>query len=163
MANSPIGKFWLLTPWMILACGLPLLVWWMVEPVPLTVNYVSPLFLSREATSRYDAETVFVKETVGGGVLYRYISYCVSRPFEATSHRAWVGKALSWPAPDLPTVLSRVPGCFEANIAVDIPTSSPQRSFFYTQTLSIPLNPIRTAVIEYAPIPLTIMDPKDCK
>jgi hypothetical protein len=161
MASSPIGKCWLLMPWIIIACGIPLIAWWMLEPVPLTINYVSPLFLSRPALNRDDANTVMVSESKGGGVLYRYISYCVSRPFDATSHRTWVGKALAWPAPDLPTVLSRVPGCFEANIAVDIPTSSPQRSFFYTQTLSIPLNPIRTAVIEYAPIPLTILDGKE--
>jgi hypothetical protein len=28
------------------------------------------------------------------------------------------------------------------------------------QTMSIPMNPLRTEVIEYAPIPLTILDNK---
>ena len=87
----------------------------------------------------------------------------MSRPFEATNHRAWVGEALVWHAPDLPTVLSRTPGCYDANIAVAVPTSSPTRTFQYTQTLSIEMNPLRTETITYAPIPLTILAPKDCK
>jgi hypothetical protein len=163
MANSPIGKFWLAIPWLIIACGLPLLIWWMVEPAPITVNYVSPLFLSRPATDRADAATVYVSEVTGGSTVFRYISYCVTKSFEATSHRSWVGEALVWHAPDLPTILSRVPGCFDANIAVSVPTSSPTRTFEYTQTMSIPMNPIRIETISYAPIPLTILDPKDCK
>jgi hypothetical protein len=160
MANSPVGKLWLLTPWAILALGIPLVAWWMLEPVPVTVNYVSPLFLSRPATSRSDAATVFVSETKGNTTVFRYIAYCVTRPFEATSRRAWVGEAIVWSAPDLPTMLSRTPGCYEANIAVAVPASSPTRTFNYTQELVVPMSIIRTEVIRYSPIPLTILDSK---
>ena len=160
MANSPIGKFWLLTPWIILACGLPLLIWWMVEPVPVTVNYVSPAFLSRPAADRHDAATVYLHETAGNKTVWRYIEACVSKPFEATSHRSWVGKAIVWPAPDLPTTMSREVGCHAFNIAVEVPSSSPTRTFAFVQRLAIELNPIRTEVIEYTPIPLTILDSK---
>jgi hypothetical protein len=163
MANSPVGRAWLALPWLILATGIPLLLWWAFEPVPLEVNYVSPHFLSRPAIDRNDAETAAVTEAVGGRVLYRYVSYCVSRPFTATAHRSWVGKALVWPAPDLPTMLSRTPGCFETNIAVEIPTSSPSRSFSFVQTMSIEMSPIRTEVIQYPPIPLRILDANECK
>ena len=121
------------------------------------------MFLSRPALNRADAATVYISEVKGGSTVFRYISYCVERPFEATSHRAWVGEALVWHAPDLPTMLSRTPGCYDANIAVPVPTSSPTRTFSYVQTMSIPLNPIRTETVEYAPIPLTILDPKDCR
>lgn len=163
MAETRIGRFWLALPWLILACGVPTLAWWLFEPVPLKVTYVAPMFLSRPAINRADAATAYISEVKGGSTVFRYISYCVERPFEATSHRAWVGEALVWHAPDLPTMLSRTPGCFDANIAVPVPTSSPTRTFQYVQTMSIPLNPIRTETVEYAPIPLTILDPKDCR
>ena len=42
MAETRIGKFWLTLPWLILACGVPTIVWWMLEPVPVTVTF--PLF-----------------------------------------------------------------------------------------------------------------------
>ena len=161
MANTQIGKFWLFTPWIILALGIPLLGWWMLEPAPLRIEYVHPHFLTRPAMSRDDASTVEVLAVRGNTVIFRYVEYCVTRAFDATSHRAWVGKALVWHAPDLPTMLSRVPGCFAANLAVEVPTSSPTRTFSFVQTMSIPLNPLRTETVAYAPIPLTILDSKD--
>lgn len=163
MAETRIGRIWLALPWAILALGLPLVAWWLIEPVPLTVNYVSPMFLSRPALNRADAATVYVSEVNGGSTVFRYVSYCVTRPFDGTTHRSWVGEALVWHAPDLPTVLSRTPGCYEANIATLVPTSSPTRTFSYVQTMTIPINPMRDAVVSYAPIPLTILDPKDCR
>ena len=161
MAEHPVGKFWLALPWLILALGLPTLAWWMFEPSPLTINYVAPCFTSRPSVNRDDALTACVDSTVGGRVLYRYVDYCVSRPFEATSRRSWVSKSIVWPAPDLPTMLSRAPGCFAANIAVEIPSSSPTRRFSYIQELVIPMSPIRTLTIPYSPIPLTILDSKE--
>lgn len=160
MAETRIGRIWLALPWAILALGLPLVAWWLIEPVPLTVNYVSPMFLSRPALNRADAATVYVSEVKGGSTVFRYVSYCVTRPFDGTTHRSWVGEALVWHAPDLPTVLSRTPGCYDANIAVSVPTSSPTRSFMFTQMMSIPLNPLRTETVSYTPIPLTILDNK---
>ncbi len=160
MAEHPLGRAWLLTPWLILALGLPLLGWWLFEPAPIRIEYVAPQFLSRPATDRRDAEQVAVTAVRGGSTVYRYVEYCVSRPFEATSNRAWVGQALVWPAPSVPTTLSRTPGCMAANMAVEVPTSSPTRTFQFVQTMSIPMNPLRTETIEYAPIPLTILDTK---
>ena len=49
MSNNPVGRLWLAAPWMILALGIPLLAWWMLEPAPLAVNYVAPAFLSQPA------------------------------------------------------------------------------------------------------------------
>jgi hypothetical protein len=161
MADHPLGRFWLLTPWLIIVLGLPLLAWWTFEPVPVRVEYVAPYFLSRPAVDRKDAEQAAVTSVRGGSTVYRFVEYCVSRTFEATSHRAWVSQALVWAAPNVPTTLSRVPGCFAANLAQVTPTSSPQRTFQFVQTMSIPMNPIRTETIEYAPIPLTILDSKD--
>ncbi len=132
MAEHPSGRFWLALPWIILACGLPTLVWWLFEPMPVRVEYVAPAFLSRPAVNREDALAAYVYEVKGGSIVWRYVTYCVSRPFEATTHRAWVGKALVWHAPDLPTMLSRVPGCFDVNLAVEVPTSSPTRRFDFT-------------------------------
>jgi hypothetical protein len=160
MANSPVERFWLLSPWIILVLGLPIVAWWLLEPVPIRIEYVATHFLSRPATDRRDAEQVAVMEVRGGSTVYRYVEYCVLRPFEATSNRAWVGQALVWPAPSVPTALSRTPGCMAANMAVEVPTSSPTRTFQFVQTMRIPMNPIRTETIEYAPIPLTILDAK---
>ncbi|MCU0501534.1 MAG: hypothetical protein MUC51_07165 [Anaerolineae bacterium] len=163
MANHPVGRFWLALPWIMLACGLPTLAWWMFEPVPLTVNYVAPCFMERPVSNREEALQSCVTQTRGGGVLYRWAEYCVSRAFEATSHRSWVGRAVVWPAPDLPTIMSRTPGCYSTNFAVEIPTSSPSRSWEFVQRMEIQMagNPLRSPVIEYAPIPLTILDSKD--
>jgi hypothetical protein len=160
MADHPIGKVWLALPWIILACGIPTILWWMFEPIPVRVDYVAPAFLSRPAINREDAASVYISEAKGGSTVYRYVSYCVSRPFEATTHRAWIGRALVWHAPDLPTMLSRAPGCFDANLAVEVPTSSPTRTFSFVQRMEIQLNPLRTETVEYAPIPLTILDSK---
>lgn len=160
MAEHPIGRLWLALPWLLLACGIPTLAWWLFEPMPLTVNYVAPAFLSRPAINREDAASVYISEARGNSVAWRYVEYCVTRPFEATTHRAWVGKAIVWHAPDLPTVLSRTPGCFAANLATEIPASSPTRRFEFTQSMELRLNPIRTEEIFYSPIPLTILDSK---
>lgn len=160
MADTRIGRIWLALPWAILALGLPLIAWWLLEPVPVTITYVAPMFLSRPAINRADAATAFVSEVKGGSTVFRYVSYCVSRPFEGTNRRAWVGEALVWHAPDLPTMLSRTPGCYDANIAVTVPTSSPTRSFMYRQELFVSLNPLRSVSIQYSPIPLTILDNK---
>lgn len=160
MANTPLGRLWLALPWCILALGLPLIAWWLLEPVPVQVSYVSPAFLSRPAMTRDDARGLHLTEVRGGSTVWRYVEYCVTKSFEATVHRAWVGKALVWHAPDLPTMLSREIGCGAANLAVEVPTSSPSRSFYFVQRMEIALNPLRTAVIEYAPIPLTILDGK---
>jgi hypothetical protein len=158
MANHPIGKIWLALPWLILACGIPTILWWTFEPIPLTINYVAPAFLSRPAINREDAATVYTFEAKGGTTLWRYVEYCVSRPFDATTRRTFVGSALVWHAPDLPTALSRTPGCFAANIATELPTSSPTRTWQFAQRMEIPLNPIRTENVSYSPIPITILD-----
>jgi hypothetical protein len=160
MANSPVGRFWLLTPWVLLACGVPLAGWWLLEPMPIRVTYVAPAFLSAPAYSRDDAVRHYVYET-NRSVLWRYVEYCVDKPFtEGVSHRSWVGRAIVWHAPDLPTYLARTPGCTAANVAVDIPSSSPARDFRFVQWIEIPLNPLRTARIEFEPIPLRILDSK---
>lgn len=160
MAEHPVLRVWLYTPWLILGCGIPLLLWWLLEPVPVTITYVAPAFLSQPAQTREEASRYYISQARGGQIVFRFVSYCVRRPFTATSRRAWVGSALSWPAPDLPTYLSREPGCHDASIAVEVPSSSPARHFDFVQTMEIPMNPIRTAVIEYAPLPLLILDSK---
>lgn len=162
MANSSLGRFWLALPWFIIALGIPLLLWWVFEPTPVEVTYAAPSFLSRPALDRKNAASAFVAEARGGTTLWRYVEYCVTRPFKATSHRSWVGTALVWHAPDLPTTLSRTPGCFAANLATEIPTSSPTRTFQFVQRMEIQLNPLRSAMVEYAPITLTILAPEDC-
>lgn len=163
MANSPMGKMWLALPWIILALGAPVLLWWLLEPVPIEIAYVAPSFLSHPAQTREEAVRYYVSEVEGGDVLYRFVSYCVSKPFIATSRRAWIGRAISWSAPDLPTYLSRTPGCFETSVPVEIPSSSPTRRFEFVQVIEIPLNPLRTVKVEFAPIALTILAPAECK
>lgn len=160
MANSPVGRFWLLTPWLLLAGVLPLLVWWLVEPVPVTINYVAPSFLSQPANSREEASRYYISEALGGTTVWRYVEYCVHASYEGTSHRAWVGEALVWHAPDLPTQFSRREGCASLSVAVPVPQSSPARSFNFVQTMTIQLNPLRVEQIVYPPLPLRILDNK---
>jgi hypothetical protein len=38
-------------------------------------------------------------------------------------------------------------------------TSNPTRTFVFVQTMEIEVNPLRTAIIEYSPIQLTILAP----
>jgi hypothetical protein len=160
VSTHPLGRAWLYTPWFLLLAGVPLVAWWLLEPIPLTINYVAPAFLSRPAINREDAATVYVLEAKGGTTLWRYVEYCVSRSFDATTHRAFVGTALVWHAPDLPTMLSRTPGCFAANLATELPTSSPTRHFQFVQRMVIPMSIVRTEEISYSPIPITILDSK---
>lgn len=147
-------------PWIVLAVAAPLVIWWSLEPVPVRVVYVAPAFLSQPAKTREEAAQYYVAEARGGGVLWRYVEYCVARPFVGTTHRAWVNKAMVWHAPDVATHLSRAPGCAASSIGVDIPTSSPTRRFEFTQYMTIKTNPIREDRVEYAPIALTILDGK---
>lgn len=161
MANTQIGKFWLLMPWLIIALGIPTLLWWTFEPVPIEITYVAPHFVSQPVTNRFDASKYPVTAAKGGTTLWRYVEYCVRRPYEGVSHRAWVGEALVWHAPDLATQFSRVPGCSSISVATPLPTNSPTRTFNYMQRMEIVMNPIRTEEIVYPPIPLTILDGKE--
>jgi hypothetical protein len=163
MSQTPIGRFWLALPWLILACGVPLVGWWLLEPPPVEVTYVAPSFLSEPATSREDAAQHYVAEALGGAILWRYVEFCVRRPYDGTSHRAWVGRAVVWPAPDLPTVLSRTVGCGAISLPVETPQSSPSRDFNFVQRMEVPMNPIRTESISYPPIPIRILAPTECK
>ena len=159
MVGSPMGRIWLLTPWLIIACGLPLLLWWTFEPAPVTIDYVAPAFLSQPAKSREEASRYYLSEARGGSTVWRYVEYTVHRSYEGTAHRAWVGEALVWHAPDLPTQFSRVPGSGAISIAVPVPQSSPTRDFVFVQRMEIS-NPLRTMQIEYQPLPLRILDSK---
>jgi hypothetical protein len=163
MSTSPVGRIWLALPWLVLACGIPLIAWWLLEPTPIEITYVAPSFLSQPVDSREDAAQHYIAEAVGGTVVWRYVEYCVRRPYEGTSRRAWVGEALVWHAPDLPTQFSRAPGCARLSIAVPLPQSSPSRSFNFVQRMEVVMNPLRTEEVIYPPIPLRILDAKDCK
>jgi hypothetical protein len=160
MSEHPVARLSLLLPWFMIACGVPVILWWTFEPSPIRVTYVAPAFLTSPAQSREDAARFYTYET-NLSVLWRYVEYCVDKPFaEGTSHRSWVGRAIVWHAPDLPTYLARTPGCTAANVAVDIPSSSPARDFRFVQWIEIPLNPIRTATVQFDPIPLRILESK---
>jgi len=142
-----------LVPWaMVLMLG-----YWMIEPVPVRVQFVSPFFLSQPAGSREEAGRYYVTEAYGDQVLYRYIEYCVDRPFNAEIHRAWVNDSMVWGMPDLPTSLSRDVGCDRRSIAVHVPTSNPTRKFNFVQRLHVQVNPLRHTEIDYPPSPLTIL------
>lgn len=146
------------TPLVLLAVLTPLVAWWLFEPVPVEVRYVAPNFVSEPVDTAEQAEAKRVVAVKGGTVVYRFVEYCVRRPFTGTARRSWVSPALVWHAPDVPTSLSRERGCAAANLSVEAPTSSPSRTFAFVQRMEIPMNPLRTAVIEYPPIPLTILD-----
>lgn len=142
-----------LTPWAILGLG----IYWMVEPVPVRVVYVAPQFAIAPVTSRAEASEFAITEAHGGSTVWRYIEYCVDRPFSGTVHRSWVNESMVWHAPDLPTALSRDVGCGSRSIAVQVPTSNPTRTFQFVQKLDIEVNPLRTVEIDYPPIRLTIL------
>lgn len=154
--TTPIA--WL--PLVLALIGGPLIIWWLVEPSPLEVRYVAELFTSEESNTREDAMKHAVVAVKGGTQVFRYIEYCVRRPFQGTARRSWVNDAMVWHAPDVPTQLSRVVGCRNASIMVDVPTSNPTRTFYFVQRIEIPVNPIRDDVIEFPPIPLTIVAPR---
>jgi hypothetical protein len=135
----------------------PLAVWWMLEPPPVELRYVAPHFTDRPVESRAEAERHAIKSTPGGSVVYRYIEYCVRKPFVGEARRSWVNSAMVWHAPSVPTVLSREVGCRSAAVSVEVPTSNPSRSFQFVQAMEVQVNPIRTDRIEYPPIPLTIL------
>ena len=163
MARNWVRLAVLMLPWAILAGGIPLLLFWWLEPVPVSINYVAPSFLSEPAGSREDAAQHYINEVAGGATVWRYVEYCVTKPYSGTSRRSWVGNALVWHAPDLPTQFSRTIGCGAFSVAVDVPTSSPSRDFAFVQRLEVPVNPLKTVEIEYPPIPLRILSPQDCR
>ena len=145
-------------PWALVVVGGAVAVYWTLEPTPLRLTYVAPHFTSEPVSSAEEAEEHAVTETKGGGVLWRYVEYCIDRPFTGTTRRVWINNALVWHAPDIPTVLSRTRGCSSASIPVDVPTSSPARTFDFVQWMEIPVNPLRTERIGYAPIRLKILN-----
>lgn len=134
-----------------------LLGYWALEPVPLRVTYVAPLFSSQPVDSRASADAYAISEVVGGSTVWRYVEYCVDRPFTGEIRRSWVNPAMVWAAPDLPTALSRTQGCSRRSIAVEVPTSNPTRMFEFVQRLRIQVNPVRTVEIDYPPITLRIL------
>jgi len=156
-------RLWLYLPWLLLAVGIPWVAWWLLEPPPVTIEYVAPAFLSQPAESREAAAQHYVTEAVGGGTLWRYVEYCVREPYNGVNKRAWIGKAIVWQAPDLSTYLSRVVGCHSASLAVEIPASNPARHFEYSHRLLVEVNPIKTIEIVYSPIPLLILPPESAR
>jgi hypothetical protein len=148
------------TPVGLLVLVVPVTFWWLFEPVPVELRYVAPSFSSVPAATRDEADKTAVMAVTGGTTVYRYVEYCVRRPFVGTARRSWVNSALVWHAPDVPTTLSRQTGCRSASVAVETPTSSPSRSFLFSQSIEIDTNLLRTDRIEYPPIPLTILATK---
>jgi hypothetical protein len=139
-----------------LTCG-PLAIWWMLEPPPVELGYVAPHFTDRPVDSREEAARYAVTAVRGGDTVYRYVEFCVRRPFMGEMHRSWVNDAMVWHAPNVPTALSREVGCRSSSIAISVPTSNPSRAFEFVQFMTIRVNPIRTDRIDYFPIPLTIL------
>jgi hypothetical protein len=160
MTETRIGRFWLALPWLLIACGAPLIAWWTFEPLPLTVDYVHPLFVDRPVASREFAKEHEIEAVKGGSVVYRYIEYTIHRPYTATAHRAWVNDSMVWNAPDFATVLTHDVGHHHTSVAVNVPTSSPTRTFNFVQSLTVRMNFMRDEKITYPPIPLTILDNK---
>jgi hypothetical protein len=156
-------RLWLYLPWIAIALGFPMLMYWWNEPAPVTINYVAPAFLSQPVESREEAAKYYVTEAVGNGTLtlWRYVEYCVRTPFDGVSKRAWVSRAIVWHAPDLSTYLSRVVGCHSASLATEIPSSNPPRRFDYTHRILIEVNPIKNIEIAFAPLPLLILPPQE--
>jgi hypothetical protein len=163
MSPSLPVRLWLYIPWIVIVLGSPMIIWWLQEPPPVSIEYVAPAFLSQPAESREAAAQYYVTETVGGGTLWRYVEYCVRRPYNGVNKRAWVSRAIVWQAPDLSTYLSRIVGCHSASLAVEIPQSNPARRFDYAHRLVVEVNPIKTVEIEYTPIPLLILSPAGVK
>lgn len=159
MTPSLPVRLWLYLPWIAIALGSPMLLWWWHEPSPVSIDYVAPAFLSQPAESREAAAQYYVTEAVGGGTLWRYVEYCVSKPFDGVSKRAWVSRSIVWHAPDLSTYMSRDVGCHGASFAVEVPQSNPARRFDYTHRIVVEVNPIKTVDLEFAPIPLLILPP----
>lgn len=156
--------FWsavLYLPWVLLALFAPVLLYWCFEPTPLRVLFVAPHFSSEPARTRDAAYAAAVAQVRGGVTVYRYVEYCISKPFTARIQRSWVGSAIVWQAPDVSAATSDEVGCFARAFAVEVPTSSPSRSFAFQQRMFVVVNQIRTDPIEYPPIPLRILSPAD--
>jgi hypothetical protein len=147
----------LVLPWFAVIVGTALTAWWLLEPVPVEVTYAAEHFTNVEARTRAEAIANPVHEVVGGTVVYRWVEFCVNRPFTGTSHRSWVNESMVWNAPDLPTQLSRTVGCDARSFPVLVPTSSPTRTFDYVHHIEVQTNPIRTDIVDYPPLPLTIL------
>jgi hypothetical protein len=162
-ARDGLLRVLLWLPWGILLIGGPLMLFWYLEPVPVQITYVAPSFLREPAYNREEAAQHYVAEIQGGTTVWRYVEYCVTKPYNGTSHRSWISAALVWHAPDLPTQFSRAVGCGSFSVAVDVPQSSPSRNFMFVQRLEVPVNPIKTVDVEYPPIPLRILAPEDCR
>lgn len=145
------------TPLAFFLVVVPVIFWWLFEPPPVELKYVAPHFSDRPVESREEAARHTVVAVRGGQEVYRYVEFCVHRAFVGTARRSWVNSAMVWHAPDVPTALSREVGCRSASIAVEVPTSNPSRTFKFVQAMEVTVNPIRTDVIEYPPIPLTIL------
>lgn len=161
MSMTAAWKAAIVIPWIgVIACT-PIIAWWYLEPVPLVVTYVAPTFSRSYAYDRTDAEKYAVHDTLGGSTVYRYVEFCISKPFEGVSVREWVGEAIVWPAPLVPTASSAEIGCFKRSVPVLTPSSSPSRNFLYHQTILARTNPLRTDEIHYAPIPIRLLSPAD--
>lgn len=156
-----IKEILLYLPWIIALGASPLLIHWYTEDTPLSINYAHKYFLSAPATNREEAKNLEVTEVRGGSIVYRYIEYCVSKPFTGHVQRSWQGSAIVWAAPDTVSSKSLKVGCDANSFAIEVPTSSPTRSFDYSQRMYIKVNPIRTDVVEYSLIPLRILSPMD--
>jgi hypothetical protein len=63
----------------------------------------------------------------------------------------------------VPTTLSRTTGCFSGSFPVETPTSNPTRRFEFIQRIEVQMNPMRTELVYYAPLALTLLSPQDCK
>ena len=148
-------------PWAVLFAALPALLFWSFEETPVELIYTAPHFASKDVSSRAEAADYAVTQIAGGSIVYRYVEYCVRKPVNGTIQRAWVGSAIVWPAPDVSTAVAGEIGCHQRSFAIEVPTSSPSRTFSFVQTMYVSVNQIRTDLVEYPPIPLRILSPQD--
>ena len=148
-------------PWAILLAALPALLFWTFEETPVELIYTAPHFASKEVSSRAEAADYAVTQIAGGSIVYRYVEYCVRKPANGHVQRAWVGSAIVWTAPDVSTAVAGEVGCHQRSFAIEVPTSSPSRTFEYRQTMFLTVNPVRTDVISYPLISLRILSPQD--
>ena len=141
-----------LSPWVFTAIGIYL---WLLPP-PVRVTYVAPRFVAFPVSSREDAITFAIERAPGGSDVWRWIEFCVLRPYTAHVDRAWVNESMVWHAPTISTRLSRQVGCSSSSIRVPVPKSNPTRSFEYQQTMVIDGPLWLEYIIDYPPIPLII-------
>ena len=154
-------RFVLYLPWVLAVPLLALVGYWTLEPVPLTVTYAAPFFARVYAYDRSDAEKYAIQQTLGGNTVYRYVEFCISKPFRGLAERKWVSEAMVWEAPTVATSSSGEIGCFKRSVPVLTPTSNPSRTFHFHQVILAQTNPIRTDVIPYTPIPLRLLSAQD--